>query len=122
MKTIKESILGSTKTGKNLILKDLAIKLAKQHKNAKHVEQKGDEIIRYDVYGQELKIGDLVFRHAAMATCIIEVDIITDFPPIYKKQNAYGYDVMLYNPYKDTEEKGNILDLVKMHNPEKYIK
>ena len=121
MKTIKESILGSTNSGKNRIKKDLVIKLAKQHKNAKHTEQKGDELIRYDVYGQELKIGDLVFRHAAMATCIIEVDIITDFPPISKKQNAYGYDVMLYNPYKDTEENGNILDLVKMNDPEKYI-
>lgn len=121
MKTIKESILGSTNAGKNRIKKDLAIKLAKQHRSAKHTEQKGDELIHYDVYGQELKIGDLVFRHAAMATCIIEIDIITDFPPISKKQNAYGYDVMLYNPYKDTEEKGNILDLVKVHDPEKYI-
>ena len=121
MKTIKESILGSTNAGKNRIKKDLAIKLAKQHRNAKHVEQKGDELIRYDVYGQELNIGDLVFRHAAFATCIIEVDIITEFPPISKKQNAFGYDVMLYNPYTDKEEKGNILDLVKLHDPEKYI-
>lgn len=122
MKTIKESILGSTNTGKKLVYKDLAIKLAKQHKNAKHVEKKGDEIIRYDVYGQELKIGDLVFRYASMATCIIEVDIITDFPPIYKKQNTFGCDVMLYNPYEDKEELGNILDLVKMNDPEKYVK
>ena len=121
MKTIKESILGSTNSGKNRVKKDLAIKLAKQHKSAKHVEQKGDELIHYDVYGQELKIGDLVFRHAAMATCIIEIDIITEFPPISKKQNMFGYDVMLYNPYKDTEEKGNILDLVKVNDPEKYI-
>lgn len=121
MKTIKESILGSTNSGKNRIKKDLAIKLAKQHRSAKHTEQKGDELIRYDVYGQELKIGDLVFRHAAMATCIIEIDIITEFPPISKKQNAYGYDVMLYNPYTDKEELGNILDLVKIQDPEKYI-
>lgn len=121
MKTIKESILSSTNTGKKFVLKDLAIKLAKQHKNAKHTEKKGDEIIHYDVYGQELKVGDLVFRHAAMATCIIEVDIITEFPPISKKKNPYGYDVMLYNPYHDIEVLGNILDLVKMHNPEKYI-
>lgn len=120
MKTIKESILSSTNTGKNRILKDLAIKLAKQHNNAKQVEKKRDETIRYDVYGQELNTGDLVFRHAAMATCIIEVDVIIDFPPISKK-NQFGYDVMLYNPYKDKEELGNILDLVKMHNPEKYI-
>lgn len=120
MKTIKESILSSTNTGKKFVLKDLAIKLAKQHRNAKHVEKKGDETIHYDVYGQELKVGDLVFRHAAMATCIIEVDIITEFPPVSKK-NQYGYDVMLYNPYHDKEELSNILDLVKMHNPEKYI-
>lgn len=120
MKTIKESILGSTNTGKNRILKDLAIKLAKQHNNAKHIEKKGDEIIHYDVYGQELNVGDLVFKHAAMATCIIEVDMITEFPT-FSKKNQYGYDVMLYNPYKDKEELGNILDLVKIHNPEKYI-
>ena len=120
MKTIKESILGSTNTGKKSVYKDLAIKLAKQHKNAKHVEKKGDELIHYDVYGQEIKVGDLVFRHAAFATCIIEVDIITEFPPVSKK-NKYGYDVMLYNPYNDKEELGNILDLVKIHNPEKYI-
>lgn len=122
MKTIKESILGSTNAGKNRVKKDLAIKLAKQHRSAKHVEQKGDEIIRYDVYGQELNIGDLVFRHAAFATCIIEVDIITEFPPISKKKNSFGYDVMLYNPYTDKEELGNILDLVKVHDPEKYVK
>lgn len=121
MKTIKESILSSTKTGKNFIKKDLAIKLAKQHKNAKHVEKKGDEIIRYDVYGQELNIGDLVFNHAAFATCIIEVVMITEFPPISKKKNSFGYDVMLYNPYHDKEVLGNILDLVKVNNPEKYI-
>ena len=121
MKTIKESILSSTNAGKNRALKDLAIKLAKQHNNAKHVEKKGDEIIRYDVYGQELKVGDLVFKHAAMATCIIEVDVITEFPPISKKKNSFGYDVMLYNPYHDKEELGNILDLVKIQNPEKYI-
>ena len=120
MKTIKESILSSTKTGKNRIIKDLAIKLAKQHKNAKHVENKGSETIHYDVYGQELNIGDLVFRHAAFATCIIEVDVITDFPQI-SKRNQFGYDVMLYNPYTDKEELGNILDLVKIQNPEKYI-
>lgn len=120
MKTIKESILSSTKTGKNRILKDLAIKLAKQHNRAKTIEKKGDEIIHYDVYGQELNVGDLVFRHAAFATCIIEVDVITEFPPVSKK-NQFGYDVMLYNPYTDKEELGNILDLVKMHDPEKYI-
>lgn len=120
MKTIKESILGSTNSGKNRIKKDLVIKLAKQHRSAKHTEQKGDELIRYDVYGQELKIGDLVLRHAAFATCIIEIDIITEFPP-FSKKNQYGYDVMLYNPYKDKEELANILDLVKMNNPEKYI-
>ena len=121
MKTIKESILGSTNSGKNLIKKDLAKKLAKQHNNTKPVEKKGDETIHYDVYGQELKIGDLVFRHAAFATCIIEVDIITEFPPISKKKNQFGYDVMLYNPYTDKEELGNILELVKIQNPEKYI-
>ena len=120
MKTIKESILGSTNAGKNRVHKDLAKKLAKQHNNAKHVENKGSETIHYDVYGQELKIGDLVFRHAAFATCIIEVDVITDFPQI-SKRNQFGYDVMLYNPYTDKEELGNILDLVKMHSPEKYI-
>lgn len=122
MKTIKESILGSTNSGKNRALKDLAIKLAKQHRNAKHVEEKGYEIIRYDVYGQELNVGDLVFRHAAMATCIIEADVITEFPPISKKKNSYGYDVILYNPYHDKEVLGNILDLVKINDPEKYIK
>lgn len=122
MKTIKESILSSTKAGKNRVLKDLAIKLAKQHRNAKHIEEKDDEIIRYDVYGQELKVGDLVFNKGAFATCVIEVDVITEFPPISKKnKNSFGYDVMLYNPYTDKEELGNILDLVKMHNPEKYI-
>lgn len=121
MKTLKESILSSTKTGKKLVYKDLAIKLAKQHRNAKHVEKKGDETIHYDVYGQELNIGDLVFKKAAFATCIVEIDVITEFPPISKKKNPYGYDVMLYNPYTDKEELGNILDLVKMHNPEKYI-
>lgn len=120
MKTIKESILSSTNAGKNRAIKDLAIKLAKQHKNAKHTEKKEDETIHYDVYGQELNIGDLVFRHAAFATCIIEVDVITEFPPVSKK-NQYGYDVMLYNPYTDKEELGNILDLVKIQNPEKYI-
>ena len=120
MKTIKESILSSTKTGKNRINKDLAVKLAKQHKNAKYVEKKGDELIHYDVYGQELNIGDLVFRRAAFATCIIEVDIITEFPSVSKK-NQFGYDVMLYNPYHDQEVLGNILDLVKIQNPEKYI-
>lgn len=120
MRTIKGGILGSTNAGKKLVYKDLAIKLSKQHNNAKPVEKKGDEIIHYDVYGQELNVGDLVFKHAAMATCIIEVDMITDFPPISKK-NQWGYDVMLYNPYKDKEELGNILDLVKMNNPEKYI-
>lgn len=121
MKTIKESILSSTGTGKKFVLKDLAIKLAKQHKNAKHVEEKGDEIIRYDIYGQELKVGDLVFNHAAFATCVIEVDVITEFPPISKKKNSFGYDVMLYNPYHDKEVLGSILDLVKVNNPEKYI-
>ena len=121
MRTIKGGILGSTNAGKKLVYKDLAIKLAKQHKNAKHVEKNGDEIIRYDVYGQELNVGNLVFKHAAMATCIIEVDVITEFPPISKKKNSFGYDVMLYNPYTDKEELGNILDLVKMNNPEKYI-
>jgi hypothetical protein len=121
MKTIKESILSSTNSGKNRALKDLAIKLAKQHNNAKHVEKKGDEIIRYDVYGQELKVGDLVFKHAAMATCIIEVDVITEFPPITKKVNSFGYDAVLYNPYHDKEVLGNILDLVKIQNPEKYL-
>lgn len=120
MKTIKESILGSSNSGKNRIYKDLAIKLAKQHKNAKPLVKNGDEIIRYDVYGQELKVGDLVFQHAAFATCIIEVDIITEFPP-FSKKNQFGYDVMLYNPYNDKEELGNILDLVKINNPEKYI-
>lgn len=120
MKTIKESILSSTNAGKNRAIKDLAIKLAKQHKNAKHVENKGSETIHYDVYGQELNVGDLVFRHAAFATCIIEVDVITDFPQI-SKRNQFGYDVMLYNPYTDKEELGNILDLVKIQNPEKYI-
>mgnify|MGYP002508832421 CR=1 FL=1 len=54
-------------------------------------------------------------------TCIIKIDIIAEFPPISKKQNAFGYDVILYNPYTDKEEKGNILDLVKMNDPEKYI-
>jgi hypothetical protein len=121
MKTIKESILGSTNSGKNRVKKDLAIKLAKQHKNAKHVEEKGDEIIRYDVYGQELNIGDLVFNKASFYTCIIEVCIITEFPPISKKKNSFGYDVMLYNPYHDQEVVGNILELVKVHDPEKYI-
>ena len=122
MKTIKESILGSTNSGKNRIKKDLAIKLAKQHINVKgYVKEKGDEIIRYDVYEQELKIGDLVFHKGAFATCIIEVCIITEFPPISKKKNSFGYDVMLYNPYHDQEVLGNILDLVKMHDPEKYI-
>ena len=120
MKSIKESILSSTKTGKNSIIKDLAMQLAKQHKNEKHVENKGSETIHYDVYGQELNVGDLVFRHAAFATCIIEVDVITDFPQI-SKRNQFGYDVMLYNPYTDKEELGNILDLVKIYNPEKYI-
>jgi hypothetical protein len=122
MKTIKESILSSTNSGKNRALKDLAIKLAKQHNNAKHVEKKGDEIIRYDVYGQELNIGDLVFHKGAFATCIIEACIITEFPPISKNKNSFGYDVMLYNPYHDQEVLGNILDLVKMHDPEKYVK
>jgi hypothetical protein len=28
----------------------------------------------------------------------------------------------LYNPYHDQEVLGNILDLVKMHSPEKYLK
>lgn len=122
MKTIKESILGSTNSGKNRIKKDLVIKLAKQHNNVKgYVKEKGDEIIRYDVYGQELKIGDLVFNKGAFATCIIEVCIITEFPPISKNKNSFGYDVMLYNPYHDQEVLGNILDLVKMHDPEKYI-
>ena len=32
MKTIKESILGSTNTGKKLVYKDLAIKLSKPRK------------------------------------------------------------------------------------------
>lgn len=121
MKALKESILSSTKTGKNRINKDLAVKLAKQHRNAKHVEEKGDEIIRYDIYGQELNIGDLVFNKAAFATCIIEAVVITEFPPISKKKNSFGYDVMLYNPYHDQEVLGNILDLVKIQNPEKYI-
>jgi hypothetical protein len=120
MKTIKESILSSTKTGKKLVYKDLAKKLAKQHNNAKPVEKKGDETIHYDVYGQEIKIGDLVFNKGAFATCVIEVCIITEFPPVSKK-NQFGYDVMLYNPYTDKEELGNILDLVKIHDPEKYI-
>lgn len=121
MKALKESILSSTKTGKNRINKDLAVKLAKQHRNAKHVEEKGNEIIRYDIYGQELNIGDLVFNKAAFATCIIEAVVITEFPPISKKKNSFGYDVMLYNPYHDQEVLGNILDLVKIQNPEKYI-
>lgn len=120
MKTLKESILGSTRAGKNGILKDLAVKLAKQHNNAKTVEKKGDTVIHYDMYGQELNVDDFVFRHAAMMTCSIEADIITGFPPISNK-NKYGYDVMLYNPYTDKEELGNILDLVKIQNPEKYI-
>ena len=51
MKALKESILSSTKTGKNRINKDLAVKLAKKLDNIRKEEERLELINLYENEG-----------------------------------------------------------------------
>ena len=105
---------------KNNINKNLAKKFASAHKNVKSVEKKGNNIIRRDMYGQELNVGDLVFTDGAFITAPIQVMVITEFTKLKKGKND-GYEIMCYNPYTDKIERQTVHTVIKIQNPNKYL-
>lgn len=123
-KYIRESILNDeevlTNNLKNDIDKNLAKKFASAHKSVKYVEKKGNNIIRRDMYGQELNVGDLVFADGAFVTAPIQVLVITEFTKLKKGKND-GCEIMCYNPYTDKIERQTVYTVIKIQNPEKYL-
>lgn len=127
MKNLYESILDDEDilidkvSSKEFINKSLSQKFASVHKNVKYVEKRGKDIIRRDMYGQELNVGDLVFADGAFITAPIQVLVITEFTQLKKGKND-GYEIMCYNPYTDKIERQTVHTVIKIQNPEKYLK
>lgn len=121
---IRESILDDEdimiNASKNNINIDLAKKFASAHKNVKHVEKKGNNIIRRDIYGQELNVGDLVFADGGFITAPIQVLVIVEFTKLKKGKND-GWEMMCYNPYTDKIERQTVHTVIKIQNPNKYL-
>ena len=127
MKTLHESILDDEDilidkvSSKEFINKSLAQKFASVHKTVKYIEKRGKDIIRRDMYGQELNVGDLVFVDGAFVTAPVQVLVITEFTKLKKGKND-GCEIMCYNPYTDKIERQIVQAVVKIQNPEKYLK
>lgn len=117
MKTIKESILSSTGSGKMLANKTLAKKFAKKHNDLKKYIVEED---RFDCYGNKLEIGDLVFHNGAFNTCPVEVLVISSFTSPLKKDSKAA--ITCYNPYTDKEERIMLFEIAKVMKPEEYLK
>lgn len=98
MRTIKESILDSTKSGKQSIIKNLVAKL-----NGKMWSGKPGT----DLLGQKLEIGDIVFERETFRFWYIDI--------------IQGRNVIINN----SENKSEVTvcdNLIKINDPQKFLK
>ena len=114
MRTIKESILGTTNSGKLEVNKKLAENIAKQGRRSARVKDGK----YFDTFGHEVKLGDLVVTTGAFATNVIEPVVITKLG--FEKDIPEA--IMVYNPYKKQDERTTLPCVMKIFEPEKYLK
>ena len=115
MRTIKESILGTTNSGRVDVNKKLVEKLAKQGKNSFTVTKDGKH---YDTFGHEVQVGDIVVIEGAFVTNPIQPVVITNMDIEKNLPDA----IIVYNPYTKKEERTILINVMKILEPEKYLK
>lgn len=98
MKTIKESILDSTKSGKQSIIKNLVAKLNEKMWSGKP---------GMDLLGQKLEVGDIVFERGSFKFWYIEI--------------IQGRNVII-NTSENKSEVTVCDNLIKINDPQKFLK
>lgn len=114
MKTIKESILGSTKSGKSKIVKNILKKIDKQ---AGNYYPNGDDH-KFDALNNEIFVGDVVLysgeiTHASPLPIYVESLTPTDGDDDY---------ILCWNPCDNKLYNIFCPEVVKIFNVEKYVK
>lgn len=113
--TIKESILGTTNSGRVDFNKKFVEKLAKQGNNSFTTTKDGKH---YDTFGHEVQVGDVVVNTGAFVTNPIQPVVITKMN--FEKDMPDA--IMIYNPYTKKEERTTLICVMKILEPEKYLK
>lgn len=110
MKTIKESILGSTNSGSVAIKRKLAEKLAKKFDYSKNSDGKWF----YDNLGHKLEEYDIIIT---INKRISDIGIITQLQDPDDEEC-----ILVYIPNKDDEISMYPHDVIKLDDPEKLLK
>ena len=110
MRTIKESILGTTNSGKELLKRKLAEKLAEKFDNAKNSVGKWS----YDNLGHKLEEYDIIIT---INTTVSNIGIITQL-----QDPDDAECIMVYIPSKKEEISIYPFDVIKLDDPEKLLK
>jgi len=114
MKAIKESILSSTNTGKDYINFEKGVDIAKKlyERLNKNVPKK------YDMLGNKINIGDIVTLMDMSAGHNLLVYVIKEV----ESEKLDNDQVLCYDPIKHTDKNIDTYWLLKLNNPEKYLK
>lgn len=110
MRTIKESILGTTNSGKLEVNKKLTEKLWQKFNAAKNTV--GDDF--YDNLGQKLELGDIV---VTINDALSFIGCITNMRDPEDKEC-----MMVYIPHYKKEKSTFPFDVIKLSEPEKLLK
>ena len=94
--------------------KKLAENIAKQGRRSARVKDGK----YFDTFGHEVQLGYLVVTKGAFATNIIEPVVITKLG--FEKDIPEA--IMVYNPYKKQDERTTLPCVMKIFEPEKYLK
>lgn len=115
MKSLKESILSTINSGRVEYNKKFVEKLAKQGKNSLTTTKDGKH---YDTFGNEVKVGDIVITDGAFITNPIQPVVITKMD----LEKDIPDSIIVYNPYTKKEEHTILINVMKILEPEKYLK
>lgn len=109
MRSLKESILDSDSKIKNEAYLDTRKALANKILN--RLRHKIDDKKR-DLYGRELKVGDIVISGAMYNICVV-----TDLD-VPRREN----DVVIYDLAAHKDRVASVFELFKLEEPELYLK
>ena len=75
----------------------------------------------YDILGNKVYVGDIVVTNGSFATSIIKPLLVTHISYIKDKKYS-SLDVKVYDPYFDKTDSVGLSTIMKIFNPEKYLK